>query len=345
VKYGRQNRRPVKDNSFSPTLRFLLGAACIIIILWGIKAASEILGPLLLSLVLAYAVVPFPNWLMQRFKFTKGAAIAVTAAAVLAFVLFLLVPLDLAAGRLTGKLPTYEQRLAGLYEQLTVFANAHGVVAPILSVQNVLTPERLRAITRIFLPEAGTIISNGLLVSLLVFVFVAEMTENIGLKRGALAENLAYYGSDAGSYVAVTAKTGAINAMLNLALLLVLGVDTPGLWCFLYFFLNFIPTLGFMVALVPPTFVTLLMFGWHRALLVAGGLILTNVIVDNVVKPIFMKHAIDVSFLEFTLSLVLWAFLLGLTGAILAIPLTLALRKLIAKGLNDEQRLSGAERS
>jgi AI-2 transport protein TqsA len=63
-----------------------------------------------------------------------------------------------------------------------------------------------------------------------------------------------------------------------------------------------------------------------------GGLILTNVIVDNVVKPIFMKHAIDVSFLEFTLSLVLWAFLLGLTGAILAIPLTLALRKLIAKG-------------
>src|SRR5208337_2782943 len=142
---------------------------------------------------------------------------------------------------------TYEQRLAGLYEQLTVFANAHGFVAPILSVQNVLTPERLRAITRILLPEAGMIISNGLLVSLLVFVFVAEMTENIGLKRGALAENLAYYGSDAGSYVAVTAKTGAINALLNLALLLVLGVDTPGLWCFVYFFLNFIPTLGFML--------------------------------------------------------------------------------------------------
>ena len=79
------------------------------------------------------------------------------------------------------------------------------------------------------------------------------------------------------------------------------------------------------------------MFGWHRALLVAGGLILTNVIVDNVVKPIFMKHSIDVSFLEFTLSLVLWAFLLGLTGAILAIPLTLALKK-FAKDLNNEQR-------
>jgi AI-2 transport protein TqsA len=329
--------RLVKDNSLSPTLRFLLCAACTVIILWGIRAASDILGPLLLALLFAYAVVPFLKWLMQRFKFTKSAAIAVTAVAVLAFVLFLLVPLDFTTVRIAEKLPTYEHRLAGLYEQVTTYANAHGFVAPILSVQNVLTPERLRAITRVFLPEAGMLISNGLLISLLGFLFVTEMTENIGVKRGALAENLAYYGSDAATYVAVTAKTGAINALLNLVFLLALGVDTPVLWCFLYFFLNFIPTLGFMVALVPPTFVTLLMFGWHRALLVAGGLILTNLIVDNVVKPIFMKHSIDVSFLELTLSLVVWAFLLGLTGAILAIPLTLGLKKFIAKGLNSEQ--------
>jgi AI-2 transport protein TqsA len=327
----------MKDNSLSPILRFLLGAACMVIILWGIRAASDILGPLLLGLLFAYAVVPFPKWLMQRFKFTKSAAIGVTAVAGLAFVLFLLAPLDVATVRIAGKLPTYEQRLSDLYEQVTIYANAHGFVAPILSVQNVLTPERLRAITRVFLPEAGMLISNGLLISLLGFLFVMEMTENIGVKRGALAENLAYYGSDARSYVAVTAKTAGINALVNLGFLLVMGVDTPVLWCFLYYLLDFIPTLGFIIALVPPTFVTLLMFGWHRALLVACGLVLTNVIVDNAVTPIFMKQAVDISFLEITLSLMFWTFLLGLTGAILAIPLTLSLRKFIAKGLSNEQ--------
>jgi AI-2 transport protein TqsA len=66
-------------------------------------------------------------------------------------------------------------------------------------------------------------------------------------------------------------------------------------------------------------------------------LILTNLIVDNVVTPIFMKHAVGISFLEITLSLVGWAFLLGLTGAILAIPLTLALRKFVAKNLDQAQ--------
>jgi AI-2 transport protein TqsA len=116
-----------------------------------------------------------------------------------------------------------------------------------------------------------------------------------------------------------------------------MGVDTPFVWSFLYFFLDFIPTLGFVIALVPPTFVTLLMYGWKRALVVAAGLILTNLIVDNVITPIFMKHAVDVSFLDITLSLVLWAFLLGLTGAILAIPLTLALRKFAARDSSEPE--------
>jgi predicted PurR-regulated permease PerM len=44
---------------------------------------------------------------------------------------------------------------------------------------------------------------------------------------------------------------------------------------------------------------------------------------------------VDVSFLDITLSLVIWAFLLGLTGAILAIPLTLALRKFVAKNADE----------
>jgi AI-2 transport protein TqsA len=136
--------------------------------------------------------------------------------------------------------------------------------------------------------------------------------------------------------VTVTAKTAGINAVINLVFLIVMGVDTPIVWSFLYFFLDFIPTVGFMMALLPPTFVTL-MYGWKRALVVAGGLILSNLIVDNVVTPIFIKHAVDISFLEIALSLVGWAFLLGLIGAILAIPMTLALRKFLAKNIDPSE--------
>jgi len=323
-------------NAITPLLRILLGSACAVIIMGGIRAAAPILGPLLLGLLLAYAVVPFPKWLMQRFELAKSTAIALTAVAAIAFGLYIIFALDIATMLIREKLPTYEQHLASLYAQLTPAMSAHGVVAPSLSIKNALTPERISEITRVLLPEAGALISKGLLITLFAFLFITTMAEDIGVRQGPLAERLAYYASDARRYAAVTAKTSGINAFVNLIFLFVMGVDTPVVWSFLYFFLNFIPTLGYVIALVPPTFVTLLMYGWKRALVVACGLVLTNLIVDNVVTPIFMKHAVDVSLLEITLSLVGWAFLLGLTGAILAIPLTLSLKKFLGKNLVQE---------
>jgi AI-2 transport protein TqsA len=309
----------------------------VVIVLWGIRAASSVLGPLLLGILFAYSVVPFPNWLIRRFKFSKGTASAVTALAIFAFGLYLLASLDLGSVRVEEKLPVYEQHLVTLYGQVEAFMSSHGMTFPSLSVRAVLTPERLRGIGRVILPEAGAIISNGLLILLLGFLFVMEMMEEAGAKPNPLAKSLVYYGSDTRSYVATTAKTAGINAMINLGFLLVMGVDTPVVWSFLYFFLDFIPTLGYLIALVPPTFVTLLMYGWKRALVVACGLVLTNVVVDNVVTPIFMKQAVDISFLEIMLSLVCWAFLLGLIGAILAVPLTLGLKKFVAKNMSEEQ--------
>ena len=77
------------------------------------------------------------------------------------------------------------------------------------------------------------------------------------------------------------------------------------------------------------------MLGWKRALLVAGGLILTQMVGDYVVRPMLMKKGLNISFLEIMLSLVIWSFLLGPPGAILAIPLTLALRKAIKRPFTE----------
>ncbi len=72
----------MKESRAYPILRLPQGATCVVIILWAVRAASPALGPLLLSLLLAYAVAPFPKWLMRRFKFRKTSAIAMTAIAI-----------------------------------------------------------------------------------------------------------------------------------------------------------------------------------------------------------------------------------------------------------------------
>jgi len=93
-------------------------------------------------------------------------------------------------------------------------------------------------------------------------------------------------GKDTQRFITLSARTSAIIAMANLVLLIALGVDFAVVWCFLYFFLAFIPSIGFLFSLVPPVLLAFLMLGWKRALLVGRpGLIFTQMMGDYVIKP------------------------------------------------------------
>lgn len=326
----------MKSNSELSTLRLLEGSACIVIILCGVRLSSSVLGPLILGLLLAYAVIPFPIWFMDRFKLSKRLATAVTAIALAALGMLALFTLEAGIARLTERVPLYERHLASLYDQIAVLMSRFRFIDPAnLSYEKLLTPERLGGIAISIVPQASAIASEALLICLLASLFLMEMLPDAGVKPSWIASALLSRGAYARNYIVVTAKSAAINALLNLGFLLALGVDTPFLWCFIYFFLAFIPFLGPPIAMVPPIFLTLLMLGWKRALIVACVLILTQLIVGNVVMPILAKKVMSISFLEITLSLLGWAFLLGLPGAVAAIPLTLVLKELIAKQLGQ----------
>lgn len=329
--------------AFKPVQRFFVTAAAVVVLLWGIRAASDILTPFLLAVVMAFSVAPVPNWFVRRFKFHKAAAILLTLAVVLAMGLSGLFAVEQAATRIKARLPTYHDRFAVVHDQAFSLLESQGLDSTGFSPARLLSPERVISLTTEFIHFLRGVLSEGLIVLLLFSVLLIEMVEGAQKERSRFAAVFESYGKDIQRYMAITAETGAINAAANLLLLLVLGVDFPVLWCILYFFLNFIPTLGFLLALVPPALVALLMNGWHTALAVVIGLIVTNTVVDNVVKPLFMKKGMDVSFLNVVLSFVVWTFLLGSVGAILAVPLTMAARKFIHERTEGERGPSPAD--
>ena len=143
------------------------------------------------------------------------------------------------------------------------------------------------------LPTTIELLSDRLLIWFLTLLFLVELLDP---ERGnsPIAKRLANFGKDIQRFIATTAETGAIIALANLLLLSLLGVDFAVIWCLLYFFLHFIPSIGFMIALVPPTLLALLMLGWKRALLVLGGLFLTEMLGENVLKPSLLKKGLDV---------------------------------------------------
>jgi len=314
---------------FTSSQRFFLVAASVVVLLWGIRTAAPILNPFLMAIVLAFSIAPVPNWFVHRFKLKKTTAILMTLVVVLAVGLTGLFFVEQAATRIKARLPTYHDRFTVVHDQAVTLLESQGLDSTGFSPARLLSPERMISLSTKFIHFLREILSEGLIVLLLFSVLLFEMVEGGPQERSRFAAAFEFYGKDIQHYMAITAETGALNALVNLVLLVFLGVEFPVLWCLLYFFLNFIPTLGFLLALVPPTLSALLMHGWHTALAVVVGLILTNTIIDNVVKPLFMKKGMDVSFLNVTVSLVIWTFLLGSVGAVLSVPLTIAALKFL----------------
>lgn len=319
----------------SSPLRLLQAAAYVVVVAWGIKATSHLLSVILIALLLTYVILPFPKWLMHRFRLPKSLAIVLTVTFVIMIYSAISVVLVEAVFQLRERLPIYEEHLRGLYERIAGFLSTHGNQSTNVSMKSLYSYDRILELTRLILPSVISLLSDRFLISLLSLIFLVEMVDSEDAKAGALARNLNYYGGDVQRFIAISAQTGGINALANLVLLVVLGVDFPMVWCFFYFFLHFIPNIGFLISIVPPSLMALLMLGWKRALLVVGGLILTEMLGDYVVKPMLMLKGLHVSLLEIMFSLMIWGYLLGPAGAVLAIPLTLALRRFIEKSSTE----------
>src|SRR5215203_5998791 len=121
-----------------------------------------------------------------------------------------------------------------------------------------------------------------------------------------------------------------LRAIVNLVtgagvtvLLFLLGVDFPLLWGILTFFLSFVPYIGLVLAVTPAVVLALAEFGVSRAVMVIVGVIVINILAENVLSPMLMGRGLNISPTIVFLSFVFWAWLLGGPGAFLALPITL----------------------
>jgi predicted PurR-regulated permease PerM len=124
----------------------------------------------------------------------------------------------------------------------------------------------------------------------------------------------------------LTGTIGGVQAAVALVAMLALGTDFPAVWAVLLFLLNFVP-LGFALGTIPPLALTALEHGGVRAIVLFAVLFVANLISDNVVKPKVMGQGLGLSPLVIVLAFMFWAYVLGPMGAVLAIPLTIAIHK------------------
>jgi predicted PurR-regulated permease PerM len=105
--------------------------------------------------------------------------------------------------------------------------------------------------------------------------------------------------------------------------LFILGVAYAILWGLLAWFMGYIPSIGFIIALIPPVLLAYAQYGLQTALIVLGGYILINGGVQNFYQPKVMGDRLKISPVIVFIGLFVWDYLLGGIGAILAVSMTM----------------------
>jgi AI-2 transport protein TqsA len=118
---------------------------------------------------------------------------------------------------------------------------------------------------------------------------------------------------------------GIITAALYGAWLWIFGVDLIWTWMILTVILTFVPTLGSIVSGVLPTIYAAFTKDVGTAIAVGAGLLAIEQVIGNFVDPKIAGEQVAVSPLVVLIGLLVWGFVLGAVGTLLATPITLAI--------------------
>ena len=316
-------------------LVLLLTGAAAVIAIAGLRAAADIVAPVVLALVLTVAVHPLHGLLRRR-----GAAPWTALLCALVAVYLILVCLAgatlFAVSRLVSLLPTYQDRAQEVADEVS--RALHGLGIDEEQVHAALGGIDLGAVASTLRGVLGGLLGVGssllLVVTVLLFMavdasgFTARLALTAG-RRPGLSAALAGFARGTRRYLVVSTVFGFVVAVLDTAALALLGVPLPLVWGLFSFITNYIPNIGFVVGLVPPALLGLLEGGPGTMLAVIAVYCMLNVIIQSVIQPKVVGDVVGLSATVSFVSLVFWTWVIGPLGALLAIPLSVLARAVL----------------
>ncbi|HEX9335553.1 MAG TPA: AI-2E family transporter, partial [Pseudonocardiaceae bacterium] len=299
------------------------------------SAAAWLIGPLFLAIVIVIVINPIPRWL-RRHHVPSWLATTLLVVLVYGVIASLVVVLVVSVAQLATLLSHDAGQADGIVARASAQLRHWGVGAD--QVRTVANGLDLQHIVRAVGSLLGSVVGIGtsvvFLLSLLLFLSIDAATAEVrwaGLAAGrpALGDALRAFVRGTRRYVLVTTVFGLIVAVLDTVGLAALGVSLPVLWGVLAFMTNYIPNVGFVLGVLPPAVLGVVQGGWRLGLAVVLLYGVLNFVVQSLIQPRFVGNAVGLSTTATFVSLVLWSWILGPLGAILAIPLTLLAKALL----------------
>ncbi len=321
--------------------RFIFVAAAFVVILWGIYQAQSVVVLALVSVFIAVLGTVPVRW-MEGKHVPPIIAVLIVMAAMVGLILSIGVVIGASLNNFSNALPFYQSRLHEMLFSLKALLAARGIMVTDTVLIGYLDPAMVMNVTASLFSTLGSTLSNAVLV-LFTVTFILLEAASFPAKLRLVRETprasfpqFAKFINEIKRYVVIKTLINLVAGVLVALWLWILGVDFPVLWGFLTFLLQFIPSVGSIVAAAPAVLLTLIQRGGGYAALAGAGYLVIGLILGNIVEPRIMGRKFGLSTLVVFLSLIIWGTLLGVFGALLCVPLTMTLK--LACEENEEWR-------
>lgn len=319
------------DRTYDPALRGLIGAAAATIIIAGLKLASSVFVPMTIALFVAMASLPLLQWLL-RHRVPRALAVSVTGLADVAVIVFFGWLLFFSLQEVTDELPRYQERLNRLIDGGVGWLEGRGFPASDWVSPASFEPGALVDLVSSTFLGVASFVTGVVLVALLIAFMLLESVElgdKVAIAFHTDREALRRYSRitrEVRRYLVLKTLISLVTGLTVGLWVAALGLAFPVFWGFIAFLLNFIPNLGSVLAAVPAVAFALLQLGVPRALGVAAGYALANLLWGNIVEPNLMGRRMRLSPLVVFGSLLFWGWVWGPAGMVLSVPVTMAFK-------------------
>jgi AI-2 transport protein TqsA len=321
----------MSDSSQSQRLMpVLLCIISFILIVAALRTAQTIVVPFMLAVFAALIASPILLWMQGKGVPTWLSVLAIVLVMVAVVGLFGILA-GASAQDFSDRLPFYKQQFTARLDRATEDMSEDAAAA-LQDLFNVFDPAKAMGLAAGLLNSVGSVLTNA---ALIVFMLVFMLLEVTGFqKKLQVALPSSWDVMDYISRVAHSVKRYlAIKTLISLAtglaaglLVGLLGIDFPILWGLLAFLLNYIPSVGSILAAVPPVILALIQHGPGKALAVVVGYLVINAVFGNLIEPRVAGRGVGLSPLVVFLSLVFWGWVLGPVGMLLSVPLTASIK-------------------
>ena len=316
------------------TIKLFVGFIATVIGVVILKAMANIFLPLFMALLLYFLFNGMVKKLVQ-FKIPKFLILTFLLITIFVLFYFLGVLIYSSAASFVEKFPTYSDRVLGMINDFS-----EKLKIPAGQVENYIKgvdwTKSLNTITTVLSGTFGSFaafVGNLLLVLVyLIFMLAGSMTGRVNKafnpeQCARITGVLDDIENQVQHYLLIKSFISLLNGAIAVIILFIAGIDFAIFSALLVSLLNFIPNIGSVIATMFPVLICFLQYGFSlRLLLVLAGLMITQFTIGNAVEPRLTGKSLNLSPIVILVSLIVWGYIWGIVGMILAVPLTSAIK-------------------